>query len=308
MRGHAEAPSVATRVEREAASRSASRSCSNASRASSPAASGSASRWAARSCASRRSFLMDEPLSNLDAQARASQMRTEIARIQQRPRGDDDLRHARPGRGDDDGRPRRGHAGRRAAAVRHARATSTRIRPTLFVASFIGQPAMNLVEALDRADDGGLTVPERAGQALALTGRSRRRRRPALTAVCRVATCGSGDPARRTLAGRSSCRRGLTLSGRSVDLRRSLGFETHCLISRRCIAGQPLRTEDLRMLTPSPVVDRAVQTGGDSEAGAPGRCASTLPARLHARAMRSFLSCDAAALDFFDLETGASIV
>ena len=40
---------------------------SSASRASSRAASASASRWAARSCASREAFLMDEPLSNLDA-------------------------------------------------------------------------------------------------------------------------------------------------------------------------------------------------------------------------------------------------
>ena len=38
----------------------------------------------------------------------------------ERPRRDDDLRHARPGRGDDDGRPRRGHAQGRAAAGRAA--------------------------------------------------------------------------------------------------------------------------------------------------------------------------------------------
>ena len=37
-------------------------------------ASASASRWAARSCASREAFLMDEPLSNLDAKLRV-QMR-----------------------------------------------------------------------------------------------------------------------------------------------------------------------------------------------------------------------------------------
>ena len=37
-----------------------------------------------------------------------------------RPRHDDDLRHARPGRGDDDGRPRRRHAQGRAAAGRAA--------------------------------------------------------------------------------------------------------------------------------------------------------------------------------------------
>ena len=48
-----------------------------------------------------KAFLMDEPLSNLDAKLRV-QMRTEIARIQQRL-AHHDLRHARPGRGDDPG-------------------------------------------------------------------------------------------------------------------------------------------------------------------------------------------------------------
>ena len=47
----------------------------------SPAASASASPWAARSCASPQAFLMDEPLSNLDAKLRV-QMRAEIARLQ----------------------------------------------------------------------------------------------------------------------------------------------------------------------------------------------------------------------------------
>ena len=72
-------------------------------------------------------FLMDEPLSNLDAKLRV-QMRADIAQAPARARDDDDLRHPRPGRGDDDGRPRRRDdaagpaAGRRAAgAVRPPR-------------------------------------------------------------------------------------------------------------------------------------------------------------------------------------------
>ena len=59
------------------------RSSSSASRRSSPAASASASRSGGRSSASRRSFLMDEPLSNLDAKLRV-QTRAEIARLHQR--------------------------------------------------------------------------------------------------------------------------------------------------------------------------------------------------------------------------------
>ena len=45
-------------------------------------------------------YLMDEPLSNLDAQLRL-QTRTELKRLHQRARHDHDLRHARSGRGDD---------------------------------------------------------------------------------------------------------------------------------------------------------------------------------------------------------------
>ena len=62
-------------------------------------------------------FLMDEPLSNLDAKLRVH-MRAEISRLQSDLDIDDGLRHPRPGRGDDDGRPGRGHAERRAAAGR----------------------------------------------------------------------------------------------------------------------------------------------------------------------------------------------
>ena len=82
------------------------------------------------------------------------QMRAEISAAAARPRRDDDLRHARPGRGDDDGRPRRGHAQGRAAAGRHRRRSSTTSRLNLFVGGFIGSPAMNLVEATARADNG----------------------------------------------------------------------------------------------------------------------------------------------------------
>ena len=69
-----------------------------------------------------RAFLMDEPLSNLDAKLRV-QMRAEIAKLQRSPRGDHHLRDPRPDRGDDAGQPggraaaRRAPAGRRAAGA-----------------------------------------------------------------------------------------------------------------------------------------------------------------------------------------------
>ena len=47
-------------------------------------------------------FLMDEPLSNLDAKLRV-QTRTQIAAPAAAARRHDGVRHPRPGRGDDDG-------------------------------------------------------------------------------------------------------------------------------------------------------------------------------------------------------------
>ena len=62
---------------------SASTTCSSGARRSSPAASGSASRWAARSSAQPQAFLLDEPLSNLDAKLRVG-MRASLAQLHQR--------------------------------------------------------------------------------------------------------------------------------------------------------------------------------------------------------------------------------
>ena len=62
---------------------SASRACSSDGRRSCRAVSASESRWAAPSCAKPRVFLMDEPLSNLDAALRM-EMRAEIIKLQER--------------------------------------------------------------------------------------------------------------------------------------------------------------------------------------------------------------------------------
>ncbi len=67
-----------------------------------------------------KAFLFDEPLSNLDAALRV-QMRVEIGELHNALEDDDDLRHPRPGRGDDHGRQDRrarqglGRPGRHAA-------------------------------------------------------------------------------------------------------------------------------------------------------------------------------------------------
>jgi multiple sugar transport system ATP-binding protein len=77
-----------------------------------------------------QAFLMDEPLSNLDAKLRV-QMRARGLASAARPRRHDDLRHARPDRGDDDGRPG-GRDARRASSSRsHAARRCTTARATV---------------------------------------------------------------------------------------------------------------------------------------------------------------------------------
>ena len=65
-------------------------------------------------------FLFDEPLSNLDAKLRGAGAHRDQGAVAAAA-DHDGLRHPRPGRGDDDGRPHRRHAERRHPADRHAR-------------------------------------------------------------------------------------------------------------------------------------------------------------------------------------------
>ena len=135
--------------------------CSTAARRSSPAASASAWPWAARWRATRKLFLFDEPLSNLDAKLRV-EMRAEIKRLHQRSGITTRLRHARPGRGDDAGRPHRGDEAT-ACCSSSARRTTIYSRPaTRFVAEFIGSPTMNIV-ACERSRQRLCVARRRAG-------------------------------------------------------------------------------------------------------------------------------------------------
>ena len=105
-------------------------------------------------------FLMDEPLSNLDAKLRV-QTRTQIAALQRRSRRDHRLRHPRPGRGHDHGRPGR-PAQRRPAPAGRQPAQPLRPAGNIFVAGFIGSPAMNIVDVQlteEGACVGDYTVP-----------------------------------------------------------------------------------------------------------------------------------------------------
>ena len=98
-------------------------------------------------------FLMDEPLSNLDAKLRV-QMRAEISKLHDRLGATIIYVTHGPDRGHDARHAHRCYEGRRHAAGRHA--SKLYSEPcNLFVAGFIGSPQMNFIDA---------TVGEAAGK------------------------------------------------------------------------------------------------------------------------------------------------
>ena len=138
---------------------------------------------------------MDEPLSNLDAKLRV-QMRAEIAEHPARARRHDDLRHARPGRGDDDGRPRRGDAQGRAPAGRRP---ADALRPP-------GQPLRRRLHRQPGDEHG-------RGDA-----RAAERRATSRTSATSRSRSGRGDPARPGRRSRRYDGRRVVLGIRPEDL------------------------------------------------------------------------------------------
>jgi multiple sugar transport system ATP-binding protein len=230
-----------------------------------------------------RAFLMDEPLSNLDAQLRV-EMRTEITRIQ-RMLGvatiyvTHDQTEAMT-------------MGDRVAVMRGGVLQQVAAPQDLydhpvneFVAGFIGSPPMNLVLAtLD--DDAGLGV--RLGDQ-------------------RVAVPDSYR-ASHDLAGRVGGR--VVLGLRPEDLTLDAG-DAGARLDTTVDVREALGSEKLAYLS---FVDRAdiVEGGADVAEGEPTRRRSRLVARLGARAevaegQRVTISLNPAHLHFFDPDTGASL-
>ena len=148
--------------------------------------------------------LMDEPLSNLDAQLRAGDARRD-PRAAAQARHHDGLRDARPGRGDVDGRSR--DAARTAGRIeQNGTPVELYERPAnTFVARFIGTPPMNLLPLEAGAD--GAVIAGTGGPAVAA-----RRLRRASRSACGPST--SRSPS--TAAFRA------TVDGDRVSRRRSL--------------------------------------------------------------------------------------
>jgi multiple sugar transport system ATP-binding protein len=242
-----------------------------------------------------QAFLMDEPLSNLDAKLRV-QMRAEISRLQtdlgtttiyvthdqvEAMTMGDRIAVMRKGELQQVGNPQ-----------------DLYDRPVnLFVGGFIGSPAMNMLEGRLVRSDGGLAV-EMGEQRLAL-GEEALSARPALEAYegrtiivgvrpehVEDAVLLTDTPADRRLRG-------------TVELTEALGSE---IVAHIGVEAKPALTEDVREL--------ALDVGEDLEDEA--EATTTLVGRIGANSSlrqgdTAELAVDTNALHFFDLETGAGV-
>jgi len=240
-----------------------------------------------------KAFLMDEPLSNLDAKMRV-QMRAEIARIQR------DLAVTTVYVTHDQSEAMT--LGDRVCVLRGGvlqqvdRPQALYARPVnLFVAGFIGSPAMNLVEATIVERDGGLAVrfgphelavpAEVVAARPALAGYAGRR----LALGIRPEDIGDGP-------GRDDARLAVT-----VDIREDLGSEVFLHFA---VDAPPVKAEELRELVGDEAVEAAdAQTHhhGSPFVAKVGRGTAAREGD------RVELAVDTRLLHFFDLETGAAI-
>jgi multiple sugar transport system ATP-binding protein len=244
---------------------------------------------------SPQAFLMDEPLSNLDAKLRV-QMRAEISRLQ----GDlgtttiyvthdqieamtmgDRIAVMRKGELQQVGEPQELYD-----------------RPVnLFVGGFIGSPAMNMLESTLARANGGLAV-EVGGQRLAV-GDEALSSRPGLqeyegrTVVLGIrpehiedATVVTDAPADRRLSG-------------TVELTEALGSE---IVAHISIDAKPALTEDVRELAQD--IGEELEEESEAKATLVGRISAHSGLRPGDAAE---LAVDTDALHFFDLETGVGI-
>jgi multiple sugar transport system ATP-binding protein len=246
-----------------------------------------------------QAFLMDEPLSNLDAKLRV-QMRAEISRLQ----GDLGVTTIYVTHDQVEAMT----MGDRVAVMRKGELQQVASPQelydhpvNLFVGGFIGSPAMNMVEATLERADGGL-VAEAGGQRVAL-GEETLSARPALTAFegrkvvlgirpedLEDAELASDTPEDRRLRG-------------NVELREALGSE---IMVHFTVDAPPALTEDVRELAQDVGDERAVQELGE------GARETTMVGRFGARSRvregeTAEVAVDTRVLHFFDPETGAGI-
>ena len=246
-----------------------------------------------------QAFLMDEPLSNLDAKLRV-QMRSEISRMQR------DLATTMIYVTHDQTEAMT--MGTQVAVMKggdlqqvDAPDTLYRRPTNLFVAGFIGSPAMNFVQAT-LSDDDGLVV-EFAGERLrvdteaieARPGLARYAGRPLVVGIRPDATedaaIARDVPADRRI-------------GAVAELRETIGSEAFVHFT---LDAPPVVTEDTKELA-SDVGDEVLEQLEEEASERKTRSIARTHARSRAReGERVELAVDTRELHFFDLETGGGI-
>ena len=242
-------------------------------------------------------FLMDEPLSNLDAKLRV-QMRAEISELQ-RNLGVTTIYVTHD-------QVEAMTMGDRVAVMRKgelqqaAEPQELYDHPVnLFVAGFIGSPAMNMLEAKLQRDDGEMKVVT-GSQEIAL-GQETLSQRPALRGYeGREIVLGirPEDLEDSRLAGETAL--GGTLEA-TVTLREALGAEIMVHFS---VDAPPAFTADVKELAEDIDAERAASHAGESSAVLVGR----LGARSRVKPGEQIdVAVDTRQLHFFDVETGLGI-
>jgi len=242
-------------------------------------------------------FLMDEPLSNLDAKLRV-QMRAEIAGLQ-RDLGVTTIYVTHD-------QVEAMTMGDRVAVMRKGELQQVADPQTLydrpvnlFVGGFIGSPAMNMIEATLEARNGGYAA--KVGDQSIVIEKEEIEARPGLTAYAGRSVVLGVRPEDIEDAALASGSDGHRLRGHA-DLTEALGSEIMVHFS---IKARPAITEDVRELAQDVGDERAVSqlAGGDT---------ATLVGRFGARSrvrpgQDIEVAVDTRSLHFFDPETGLGI-
>jgi multiple sugar transport system ATP-binding protein len=244
-----------------------------------------------------RAFLMDEPLSNLDAKLRV-QMRAEIARIQ-RQLGVTTIYVTHD-------QTEAMTMGDRVVVMRKGRIQQVASpdelyeRPTnLFVAGFIGSPPMNLVEATITRETGPV-IARFAQHDIALDAPILSRHPTLANYAGRQVIVGI-RPESIEDASLGAIRNPAAILRVTVELREALGSD---VLAHFRLDAPPVKTEDTRELS---------EDAGPATLGlGPERANVLFVARLNARSRvregePAELHVDSQGLHFFDPETGASL-
>jgi multiple sugar transport system ATP-binding protein len=246
-----------------------------------------------------QAFLMDEPLSNLDAKLRV-QTRAEIARLQ------DDLGTTTIYVTHDQVEAMT--MGDRVAVMR--KGELQQVAPpqelydhpvNLFVGGFIGSPAMNMIEGTLASSNGGYAVE--AGDQRINLDEETLSARPALTRFeGRKVVLGIRPEDLEDAALAADAPQDRRLKGK-VELTEALGSE---IMAHFTIDAPPALTEDVRELAQDVGDERAVEQAQE------GAQQTTMVARFGARSQvregeTAEVAVDTRALHFFDPETGLGI-